>query len=78
MPLLTGRAPRLESCLERRVKVYIRVSQKLGVPFLGVPIIRTIVIVYWGLYWGCPILENYHIGVGIYRAGVGVTAEPQL
>ena len=32
---------------------------KLGVPFLGVPIIRT--IVFWGLYSGPPILGNYHI-----------------
>ena len=30
---------------------------KLGVPFLGVPIIRT--IVFWGLYWGSPILGKY-------------------
>ena len=34
---------------------------KLGVPFWGVPIIRT--IVYWGLYWGPLILGNYHIGL---------------
>ena len=26
--------------------------------FLGVPIIRT--IIFWGLYWGPPILGNYH------------------
>ena len=26
---------------------------------LGVPIIGT--IVYWGLYWGPPVLGNYHI-----------------
>ena len=26
---------------------------------LGVPILR--IIVYWGLYWGPPILGNYHI-----------------
>ena len=32
---------------------------KLGVPFLGVPIIRT--IVFWGLYWGPTILGNYHM-----------------
>ena len=25
---------------------------------LGVPIIMT--IVFWGLYWGPPILGNYH------------------
>ena len=29
---------------------YLGVSPKLGVPFLGVPIIRT--IVFGGLYWG--------------------------
>ena len=28
-------------------------------PFLGVPIIRT--IVFWGLYWGPLFLGNYHI-----------------
>ena len=28
--------------------------------FLGVPIIR--IMVYWSLYWGPPILGNYHIG----------------
>ena len=33
---------------------------KLGVPFLGVSIIRR-VIVYLGLYWGPLILGNYHI-----------------
>ena len=27
--------------------------------FLGVPIIR--IIVYWGLYWGPPILGNYQM-----------------
>ena len=27
--------------------------------FLGVPIVRT--IVYWGLYWGPPVLGNYHL-----------------
>ena len=32
---------------------------KLGGTILGVPIIRT--IVYWGLYWGPPILGNYHM-----------------
>ena len=32
---------------------------KLGVPFWGAHIIRT--IVYWGLYWGTLILGNYHI-----------------
>ena len=32
---------------------------KIRGTILGVPIIRT--IVFWGLYWGPPILENYHI-----------------
>ena len=32
---------------------------KLGGCHIGVPIIRT--IVYWGLFWGPPILGNYHI-----------------
>ena len=29
--------------------------------FLGVPIIRT--IVFWGLYWGSPILGKYRINI---------------
>ena len=28
---------------------------------LGVPVIRT--IVFWDLYWGPPILGNYHMGI---------------
>ena len=32
---------------------------RLGVPFLGVLIIRP--IVFWDLYWGPLILGNYHI-----------------
>ena len=36
----------------------MRVSQNWGYHF-GVPITRT--VVYWGLYWGPPILGNYHI-----------------
>ena len=32
------------------------------VTFLGVPIIRT--IVFLGLYWGPPILGNYHLSTG--------------
>ena len=31
---------------------------KIRGTFLGVPIIRT--VVYLGLYWGPPILGNYH------------------
>ena len=39
---------------------------KLGVPFLGVPILR--IIVFWGLYWGPPILGNYHLATEYLRA----------
>ena len=31
---------------------------KIRGTLLGVPIIRT--IVFWGLYWGAPILGIYH------------------
>ena len=34
---------------------------KLGVPLLGVPIVRT--IIFWGLYWGPLILGNYHLNL---------------
>ena len=37
---------------------------KLGVPFLGVPIIRN--VLFWVLHWGPLILGNYHVGVYIY------------
>ena len=42
-------------------------SVKWGFPkirgtLLGVPIIR--IIVFWGLYWGPPILGNYQIMEG--------------
>ena len=32
---------------------------KLGVPVWGVPVIRS--FVFGGLYWGTPILGNYHV-----------------
>ena len=32
---------------------------KIRGTFFGVPIIR--IIVFWGLYWGSPILGNYHL-----------------
>ena len=32
---------------------------KIRGTLLGVPVIRT--IVFWGLYWGSPILGNYYI-----------------
>ena len=48
----------------------------MGVPkiigtFLGVPVIRS--IVFWGLYWGPPILGNYHVrimlGIRVFNLG---------
>ena len=36
---------------------YLGVSQIRGTIF-GVPIVR--IILFWGLYWGPPILGNYH------------------
>ena len=30
-----------------------------GCTFLGVPIVR--IVVFWALYWGPPIYENYQI-----------------
>ena len=40
---------------------------KVGVPFLGVPVIR--ILVYWGLCWGPLMLGNYHIkkALGYHR-----------
>ena len=32
---------------------------KIGGTLLGVPILR--IIIFWGLYWGPPILGNYHM-----------------
>ena len=63
--------------------VYMGVSQNYGYLF-GVPIIR--MMKYWGLYWGPPILENYHIGImeenmetTIYGLGfIGFTLRIQL
>ena len=37
----------------------IRGFPKLGVPFLGVPIMRT--IVYWGLFWDFGKLPYYEL-----------------
>ena len=34
---------------------------KIGVTFLGVPIIR--VVVFWGIYWGPLLLGNHHVGI---------------
>ena len=40
-------------------RVYGLEFPKIRGTILGVPVIRT--IVYWGLYWGPPILGNYNI-----------------
>ena len=43
-------------------------SPKIRGTFLGVPIIR--IILFWGLYWGPPILGNCHIrNKGIHHIG---------
>ena len=36
-------------------------------PFVGVLITR--IIVYWGLFWGSPILENSHMSVSTNLGG---------
>ena len=40
---------------------------KLGVPFWGVPIVRT--VVFWGPYWGPPILGSYLFGMCLFGRG---------
>ena len=34
---------------------------KLGAPSLGVPVTR--IIIYWGTYWGSPILGSYQLNL---------------
>ena len=54
----------------------IRGFPKLGVPFSGVPIIRT--ILFWGLYWGPLILGNYHLSfwaLGFRVEGLGAAVK---
>ena len=61
-----------------------RSVSKLGVPLLGVPIKR--IIVFWGLYWGLPILGNCKMclatstewGVGGLGALYEVPREPNI
>ena len=59
----------------------MEVSQNWGVPFLGVPIIPS--IVFWGIYWGPLILGIHHvnhkkdskrktIGLGFRMKGLGL------
>ena len=52
---LLGSGPRLDRLPAMQ---YLGVSQNRGT-FLGVPIIRS--IIFWGLYWGTPILGNNHL-----------------
>ena len=40
---------------------FIWVVPKIRGTILGVPITR--IIVFWGLYWGPPILGNYHMSM---------------
>ena len=54
-------------------RMYMVVSQVRGT-FLGVPIIRTIVL--WGLYWGPPILGNSHIRIFLRHRFRSLTACP--
>ena len=42
---------------------------KIRGTLLGVPIKRT--IIFWGLYWGPPILGNYQILLGIETGRFG-------
>ena len=49
------------------VRLLCRGFPKLGGTFLGVPIVR--IIVFGGLYWGSPILGNYHI---VYWGCIGI------
>ena len=55
------------------LQMTIRGSPKIRGNFLGVPIIRT--IVFWGLYWGPPILGKYHkvrgVQVKCFSTGLG-------
>ena len=46
---------------------------KLGVPFLGVSIIRT--IIFWGLNWGPLILGNYQLRKEVNCFGPGLKSE---
>ena len=47
----------MEQHLSRKLCIF----PKIRGTFLGVPIIR--ITVFWGLYWGPPILGNYHISM---------------
>ena len=51
--LVNLRTQQLSACLAKACGERLGGFPKLGVPFGGVPIIRT--IVYWDLYWGPPI-----------------------
>ena len=49
---------------------------KLGVPFLGAPIIR--IIVFWFPYWGPSILGNYHIALIEFLGPLFIEPRPHL
>ena len=46
--------------MEKTMETTIWDLLKIRGTFLGIPIVRT--IIFWGLYWGPPILGNYNIG----------------
>ena len=48
---------------------------KLGLPFWGVPIIRT--LVYWGLYWGPPIFGKPACSEAVLETVVGNSEDGQ-
>ena len=48
---------------------------KIRGTLLGVPTLRT--IVFWGLYWGPPIMGHYHLlEIGTQGLELRVRAEP--
>ena len=46
------------------VNFVVRVSKNSGY-HLGVPIIR--IVIFWGLYWGPPVLGKYHVELQMKR-----------
>ena len=48
--------------------------------YWGFPKIRGTIIVFWGLYWGPPIIGNYHFldPPGVWPAGEDIVAESKL
>ena len=58
-----SRYPAIEAmdlCIQLCKAKAIQRFPKIRGTFLGAPVIR--ILVFWGLYWGPPILGNYHTG----------------